>query len=204
MGVITYPGLTSKELFKIMTEDDDMPWVKYLKENAKAYPYQNEPMTKSAFYLEVQENDIMPVSQLNGDIKARKVGHLYEVSGSRSLHELNEFLKDLQIQLQNNYNNYVMVLDGRDVSQQEGNENEVVEEHTVRYLSLAQTSSSSSSNQSTAKIESFAQQATSNSTDVIKIQYISEMWSPFTVTLFFLFLFWLSFCIFGFGFLSAL
>lgn len=50
MGIITYPGLTSKELFKIMTEDDDMPWVKYLKENAKAYPYQNEPMTKSAFY----------------------------------------------------------------------------------------------------------------------------------------------------------
>jgi len=27
-----------------------------------------------------------------------------------------------------------MVLDGRDVSQQEGNENEDIEEHTVRYL----------------------------------------------------------------------
>jgi len=96
-----------------------------------------------------------------------------------------------------------MVLDGRDVSQQEGNENEDIEEHTVRYLSLAQTSSSTS-NQSTAKIQSFAQQTTATNTNVIQISYISEMWSPFTVTLFFLFLFWLFFCIFGFSFLAAL
>jgi len=39
----------------------------------------------------------MPVKSLDGSIKAHKVGHLYEVSGSRSLHDLNEFLKDLQI-----------------------------------------------------------------------------------------------------------
>lgn len=61
MGIITYPGLTTSELFRKMTQDDSLPFIKYLQENAKAYPYQTEPMTKSAFYMEVQKNDIMPV-----------------------------------------------------------------------------------------------------------------------------------------------
>jgi hypothetical protein len=59
-----------------------------------------------------------------------------------------------------------MVVDGRAASEFEGNENEIVEEHAVRYLSLAQTSSASSSS---GKIQSLSQQASfqSNNTNVI-------------------------------------
>jgi len=73
MGVITYPGLTTSKLMEEITINDSLPFIRYIDSNAKAYPYQTEPMTKDTFDADCEKNNIVPVESLIGDVKAKQL-----------------------------------------------------------------------------------------------------------------------------------